>query len=499
MSGLHESLWTIKNMDSSGTYDRSTDSLEAISTKLSHVPKFTGEIWYVRATGSDTDTGLSPDHAFATIGHAIDSANATDMITVEAGTYDETGLDVNKAALELHFEAGAFVVNSAPGTCLIVSGAAAIVNRVHVVQAGGIGIQITGIGVILRDCIAVNCTIGFDINEHSTQLFNCISAGHTVTGFDIGERNTVGHHCYAAGLGAATRGFYFSSSVVTRCLFEFANSIGNATAGFEIIADAKYNSITKATTGGGDGAYIDNGEFNMWDIIDTMPREFHEDVYPKSDGAGSAVVPINVINTATDDTPDSRDDRYYWGNTKVIIPPNTITKPWWSVGLYIFAVTAADLQQFETYYTTDVHKTVRAAGNGWDLGEVTLTVADASKLAISDWVWIKSDSHPNGEILQITNIVGAVLTVVSEVRASTNTGIRYNHVANETLYVIKRLLNNQLHGHEGAYSASGARDWARISWTDKKRIPANGAMIIRMYNGTDDSVSSFDVQVIYED
>jgi len=89
---------------------------------IRHIPKFGGEIWFVSATnGSDTNDGRNPDSAFATIGAAISACSAGDAITVMAGTYTETGLDLNKNSIEVWFEIGS-IIDPASGVCLTISG-----------------------------------------------------------------------------------------------------------------------------------------------------------------------------------------------------------------------------------------------------------------------------------------------------------------------------------------------------------------------------------------
>ncbi len=229
-----------------------------------HTRLFTGDVWYVDAGVAATGDGRTPDNAFLTIDEGITAAAAGDAITVKAGTYDEAGLDLSLAGLELWCEAGAFIVDTTPGTCLTVSGGGCYINGAHFVQAGAVGVAVTGIGNILEDCIAVNCTTGFDIDEHSTQLFNCVSAGSTVTAFDIAERNTILRDCHAPGLGGATRGYYLSNAAVTRSLLDNCTSADNATAGFETVTGTAGNIIKDCSSGAGDGRWVDADHANTW-------------------------------------------------------------------------------------------------------------------------------------------------------------------------------------------------------------------------------------------
>ncbi|GAH91764.1 unnamed protein product, partial [marine sediment metagenome] len=77
----------------------------SLTSKINHVPKFTGNLWWVSTTGLDANDGKSPEMAFLTIVHAVSEAAAGDRIYVKAGTYDEA-LTMNKVGLELVCEQG---------------------------------------------------------------------------------------------------------------------------------------------------------------------------------------------------------------------------------------------------------------------------------------------------------------------------------------------------------------------------------------------------------
>ena len=471
----------------------------------SHLPLFTGHIWYADAAQpDDTGDGTSPTTAKETIGAALALAAAGDAVTVKAGTYNEVGLDMNLAGLELWCEVGVFIVDTTPGTCLIVSGAACKVRGAHFVQAGAVGLQVTGIGTIVRDCVSVNCTVGFDINQHSTQMYNCVAAGNTVTQFDIGARNTVLRNCYAAGLGGATRGFYLSAGAVTRCLLDRCDSIGNGTAGFEAVAATSYNAMVFCTSGGGDGDTIDSGMFNNWPgYVDTLDTEHHEEIYPVSDGEGTAGNPVTVNNDTTDGAGGVRNDQDYWGDVVRIIPPNVLTDQWDSLGIYIHATTAGDDQQWQILYVYSAIVSAQNGGNDWDENEVALTVVDGTLFEDGDYVWVTGDDRSEGEIVIVSGAPAAnVVTIVRETTADAEAGLRYDYDATavgNSIYLVLRPSVPSYHGQHGDYSAGSARDASRYVWHQKKRLAPNDGMLMRMLNATDAAASTFDARAIYED
>jgi hypothetical protein len=86
-----------------------------------NLPQFGGNIWYVDGVGgNDSNSGEVPGDAFLTIGKGITEMASGDALNIRAGTYTETGLDLNKNACELWFEIGA-ILDPATGTALTIS------------------------------------------------------------------------------------------------------------------------------------------------------------------------------------------------------------------------------------------------------------------------------------------------------------------------------------------------------------------------------------------
>lgn len=230
----------------------------------------------------------------------------------------------------------------------------------------------------------------------------------------------------------------------------------------------------------------------------------HEHVYPLSDGEGTAGDPVSVSNSTTDDAGGARDDQNYWGDVVRIIPPGALADEWRSIGIYIHASTAADIQQWEIFFLTATYAAAQNGGNDWDKDETLLTVADGSMFEADDLVWVTGTDRLNGEILVVVSEAADVVTVISETRMGGDTGLRYDYdgaPGANMLYVAHRLgatAPTILHGFEGEYSAANAKDSARYTWHASKAVPASGGLLMRMLNATDDGASSFDVQAIYE-
>lgn len=493
------SACTTNILDNSGNATNDfQSSLTHIHDSIEHIEKFTGTIWFVDVTnGLDTNSGESPEEPFATIGHAINSASEGDAITVKQGDYFETNLDLNLIGIELWGEIGVTIYNTT-GTALTLSARNCRVKEIVIVAPGQTALELSGNYCVLEAITCATPAIGISVSGQGNRISDVIIGAPTTTGIDVSGPYNTFREVFASNDDVAARGFYLSSSSAILNVFVSCHSIGNTTAGFETVLGADHNSFIDCTSGGGDGKRLDLGHHNLWVIVERLTTELNEQMHPMSDGEGTAGLPVTVNNTATDDTPDTRSDQNYWGDTVAIIFPDVLTTFWNSLGIFIFATTANKICQWQIWFPNAKYTSDRNAGNAWDLGETQLTVADGTIFLVNDWVWIRSDSHPNGEILIVTNIVGNVITVASETRFSGNTGVRYDHVGNEAMYLIYRPTDDQFTSIEGGYAAGSAKDSFRYIWHAPKELPGNSAMIIRMLNTADALDTAFDVSTLYE-
>lgn len=478
---------------------------QAIKPTSTHEVLFTGTVRYVDGTnGDDDNNGLSPDLAKETIGGAIDVSLAGDAITIRAGDYDEDGLDLALDGLEMRGEIGAKILNTVGTECLTVSGDSCRVRGMDFEQAGVIGVVVTGDECVIEDCRADMCTVGYDIDGDKNVIRDCQDIDCTITGYDISNRDNLLVHCTSIAAGGASRGFYLSAAGADQTILIDCHSLGNGTAGFEIVSGANLNKIAFSTSGGGDGDTVDNGLNNDWPgYIDQLSTEHHEHIFPLSAGQGAAGDPINVSNSTTDGAGGARDDQDYWGDITRIIPPDTLTSRWLSLGIYIHAVSTADVQQWEVFFTYENIVSAQNGGNDWDENEVALTVADGTLFQNNDVVWITGDDRVEGEILLVSGApAGNVVTIARETTADAEAGLRYNYDAtgvNNRMYLVRRS-GTDIYSHiQGDYSAGSARDHARYVWHSARQLGPNAAMLMRILNASDALGSSFDVRAIYED
>ena len=265
--------------------------LNNYDTDLSNVPLFTGDIYYVDGNQADNSgDGLSPGTAKKTIGAGIAAMGDGDALTIKAGTYTETGLDLSNKAAEMWFEIGV-IIDPASGTALTVSGdncrmtggvqitpAAGAVglllsgNYARIGDIGGptiiggaTGIQVTGSGCVVR-----NPACGFQ----TTQAYNIQGIQ-----FRLYDGSTVGN--------GATIGYHINNGVDTGVLRN-CTSTGHTTAGYYIDTLSKDWTILNCSSGAGDGRWVDVDTVNVWSNFTFDDEVYHTTDWSVVGGAGAS-------------------------------------------------------------------------------------------------------------------------------------------------------------------------------------------------------------------
>ncbi len=264
----------------------------SIGAAVHHVPKFNGELWFVSASGDDANTGTEPHDPFLTIGHAISEAAAGDAISVKAGTYTETGIDVSKAGMELWFEIGVTLA-PASGTGLLVSGGANRIRGLLVISpaAGQTGLRITTTICSVEDVRVAGGATGFLIEGVGNTLTHCRSATPSATGFDIKAGQNKLDRCATVGSGGSTVGYSVSGSSDYGLLLD-CTSAGHGTAGYKIAAGSSAWTLLGCSSGAGDGRWVDEGGVNVWSGFTFDDELAHSVTF---DGSGPAFINLFKI------------------------------------------------------------------------------------------------------------------------------------------------------------------------------------------------------------
>jgi len=233
----------------------------------------------------------------------------------------------------------------------------------------------------------------------------------------------------------------------------------------------------------------------------------HEHVYPLSDGEGVAGGPISVSTDADDETNVAATAQWYYGEPSVILPVNTITIPIGIMGCYIYGnIVGKEITGwcYQIFYDT---VTKRNVGNAWDEGATVLTVTsadEAAKFQVNDLVVIWSPGYkPNGEILKVTDVTGAVVTVARETSqfGGANTGLRWNHTTNdpgdEQMALIYRPSDQDTHPYEMEFGTPTVNYMTRYDFMLKKIHAALNGTLCRLVNQTDAVTVTIDAKMIF--
>jgi len=251
-----------------------------------HVPLFTGHIYYAdTAQADDTGDGRSPATAKKTIGAALGLTVAGDAVTVKAGTYTETGIDLNLNALEMWCEIGTFLAPTS-GVALTLSGNSCRVRgQLWVLAFGGqIGVNVTGDLAYITEVAVMNGTNGFAVSGDGSFLFDCRAGLQTVAAYNITGSRGIYDKCSTVGAGGDTYGYHINSGADIG-LFLSCTSVNHGFGGFYIATLSANWTLKDCSSGAGDGPRVDVDDANVWSGYTYDDEVFHTTTF--GGGGGS--------------------------------------------------------------------------------------------------------------------------------------------------------------------------------------------------------------------
>ena len=228
-----------------------------------HIPRFAGNVLYVDGSVSVSSDGKTPATPFKTIGEAISALSVGDAITIKAGTYTETGLNLNVDACEIWFEIGV-IIAPATGTCFTISGDYCKTQGMHTITgvSGEIGKLISGDSCYCEYGTISGGGTGLKVTGSNFTGFKYACGNQTAVGFDLqGDKCRIDQGT-TVGLGASY-GYKINTGadigVLRNC-----TSVGHETSGFYIDTLSADWTILGCSSGAGDGKWRDIDDNSIW-------------------------------------------------------------------------------------------------------------------------------------------------------------------------------------------------------------------------------------------
>lgn len=235
-------------------------------------------------------------------------------------------------------------------------------------------------------------------------------------------------------------------------------------------------------------------------LADVAPEaSHHELVWPRSDGKGTAGIPLEVTSNASDESNAAAATQNYFGEPTLFdIPETSIFN---LLGTYVEADTQLKTFLMQFLFAEPALSSAKSGGNAWNEAATVLSVGDGSLFATSDLVAIVSDYKI--EIQEVASVSSNDVTVAREASqfGANNTGLRWNHTTNdpgtEVMYRVWR--SGVTHFSERYFSAASSKDSRDINFHDHRRVEALGLVLLRSQNQTDSlNGAHFEAAISYE-
>ena len=256
--------------------------------------------YYVRSSGNDGHTGLSPDQAWHTITYAAAILQAGDRVWIGPGTYSgpivppRSGTQEqpicfwgNPSGEETEDERGPVYVEAGGGT----EQAVLVILEKDYLQFRGLTIRQATIGgvyvdrsraIVLRGCrIRNNRQVGVAIRRSGVTLRRCVVAGHRLAGvgIDRGRLNLIGCRVFGNRLGGV---------VVSRARAKLVNNFIHDNAGGVLAGNGSELTVTNNT-------FVGNTVAGL--VLNVGQAQVRNSIFAHSTGLG---ILLNEGNIAAD-------------------------------------------------------------------------------------------------------------------------------------------------------------------------------------------------------
>lgn len=214
---------------------------------------------------------------------------------------------------------------------------------------------------------------------------------------------------------------------------------------------------------------------SIFDAKSLMAGPHREKVYP-FDSLGAAI--DGVQNT--------------WSGTVVIVPVDDIKVDYgWEVpaegatidykftGLFITSKgSPTNAIAWQTLRAVKATETALNATSGAGEADASLVqIADTSKFLVDDWVWVKDDAIPNGEIGKVSAIVANdYLDLVDDLANP------YTVAQNAKVYLVRRETANEYRSIWGVFAAANTKEIRKFLFHAGRQLRAGDGLLMRLYD-----------------
>lgn len=180
-----------------------------------------------------------------------------------------------------------------------------------------------------------------------------------------------------------------------------------------------------------------------------------------------------------------------------VVPAEEATTDYKFTGLFIISKgNPLNAIAWQTLRVVKATETALDATSGDGEADASLVqIADTSKFLVDDWVWVKDDATPNGEIGKVADI--ATNDYLDLVDNLANT---YTVAQNAKVYLVRRETANEYRSIWGVFAAASTKEIRKFLFHAGRQLRAGDGLLARVYDMEDvASPGQIYATVIYDD